>query len=130
MTRSTSDDATTAEGAAALRDLERASWDALSTEGAAADFYARVLARHVRMLLPGGLVIDDRRQVLESMSGPPWSSYELDEVSVLPLGDAAAVVSYRGAATRDGHEYRALFNSTYVREDGEWRLALHQQTPL
>jgi hypothetical protein len=34
------------------------------------------------------------------------------------------------AATREGTDYEAVFNSTYVREDGGWRLALHQQTPV
>jgi hypothetical protein len=29
-----------------------------------------------------------------------------------------------------GEPYSALFNSTYVREDGVWRLAIHQQTPI
>jgi hypothetical protein len=27
-------------------------------------------------------------------------------------------------------EYQALIASTYVRVDGAWRLAVHQQTPL
>ena len=27
-------------------------------------------------------------------------------------------------------EYRALMSSTWVRRAGEWRLALHQQTPV
>jgi hypothetical protein len=46
------------------------------------------------------------------------------------LGDDAAVVGYRGTATRDDQPYTALFNSTYVREDGDWKLAVHQQTPV
>jgi hypothetical protein len=113
----------------ALIDLERAAWDALSTEGAAAPFYERMLARDVLMLLPG-FVVDDRAAVIESMGGAPWSSYDLQDVRVFPLGDDAATVAYSGTAVRGDHEYHALFNSTYVREDGEWRLALHQQTPF
>jgi hypothetical protein len=112
-----------------LIDLERSAWEALSTEGAAAPFYEKVLAREVLMLLPGGMVIDDRAQVIDSMRGAPWSSYELRDLRVLTLRSDAAVVAYSATAIRDGHEYQALFNSTYVREDGEWRLALHQQTP-
>jgi hypothetical protein len=114
-----------------LTELEREGWRALSTSGdAAAGFYERVLAARVLMLLPGGLVITDRRQVVDSMRGDPWSSYELSEERVLPLGDDAAVVAYRATATRDDVTYTALFNSTYVREAGEWRLAVHQQTPI
>ena len=112
-----------------LIELEREAWRALSTAGAAAGFYERVLASKVLMLLPGGLVIDDRQRVIESMRGEPWSFHELSDERVLPLGDAAAVVTYKATAERGDFRYTALFNSTYVREGGQWRLALHQQTP-
>jgi hypothetical protein len=75
------------------------------------------------------MVIDDRDAALSSMQGPPWSSFELTDERVLPLTGASAVVVYRASAVRDGTGYTALCNSTYVREDGSWRLALHQQTP-
>lgn len=114
-----------------LIQIEHAAWDALSTSGEAATvFYEEFLAKDVLMLLPGGLVIDDRAQVIASMQGPPWESFEIAEERVLPLGDDTAVVAYRGIARRDGNDYNALFNSTYVREAGAWRLALHQQTPI
>jgi hypothetical protein len=110
--------------------LEREAWAALSTDGAAAPFYDDVLAEHVLMLLPGGMVIDDRTQVVESMSGAPWSSYELSDERVIDLTEESAVVAYRATAVRDGQQYTALFNSTYVLEDGDWHLAVHQQTPV
>src|SRR5690606_38907553 len=113
-----------------LLDLERQAWEALSTDGAAAAFYEQVLAEDVLMLLPGGMVIDDRATVIDSMGGDPWSSFELAEERVLVLGDDCAVVAYRGRARRGDFEYSALFNSTYVRRDAAWRLALHQQTPV
>jgi hypothetical protein len=113
-----------------LIELERASWEALTTAGAASPYYDRELARDVLMLMPGGMVIDDRATVVDSMKGEPWSSYDLGEMRVFPLGDDAAVVWYSGRATRGDHEYAALFNSTYVREGGNWRLAVHQQTPM
>ena len=113
-----------------LLDIERAAWKALSTEGEAPRFYDDVLARDVLMLLPGGMVIDDRQQVVESMRGAKWDGFEMSDERVLPLDDQTAVVAYKAVATRDGTEYTALFNSTYVREDGDWKLALHQQTPV
>jgi hypothetical protein len=109
---------------------ERDAWKALSTSGdAAADFYERVLHDDVLMLLPGGLVIDDRAAVIDSMRGAPWDSYELSDERVVPLGDDSAIVAYRATANRGGTDYTALFASTYVRVDGSWRLAVHQQTP-
>lgn len=115
---------------AALLELERAGWDALSTSGDAAVAHdGEVLADEVLMLLPGGMVIDDRQQIIASMSGPPWSSYELRDERVLTLSPTTAVVAYAATARRGDQVDEGLFNSTYVCEDGRWRLALHQQTP-
>jgi hypothetical protein len=114
-----------------LVELERAGWEALSTSAdAAANFYREALASRVLMLLPGGMVIDDRRQAIEAMRGAPWDSFELTGERVLVLGDAAAAVTYVAVARRGDQDYTALFNSTYVREEDRWRLALHQQTPI
>ena len=113
-----------------LIDREREAWRALSTPGAAAGFYADVLADDVLFLLPGDLVIDDRQAVIDSMGGPPWSSFDLTAMRVVSLSPTSAVVTYRGSAVRDGQTYTALFSSTYVLDlAGSWRLRLHQQTP-
>jgi hypothetical protein len=114
-----------------LLELEREAWRALSTDGeTAAGHYEKLLAEDVLMLLPGGLVIDDRQAVIDSMLGAPWDRFEITDERVLELDDRIAVVAYRATAQRSDQEYEALFNSTYVRDDGEWRLALHQQTPV
>lgn len=112
-------------------DLEHRGWAALATGGdAAAAFYDAVLADEVLMLLPGGLVLDDRAAVVDSMRGAPWSSYELADERVVPLSDSSVVVAYRATARRDGPPYTALFASTYARRDGTWKLVVHQQTPV
>lgn len=114
-----------------LIEIERAAWSALRTGGEAATaHYATSLADDVLMLLPGGLVITNRQQVVDSMGGAPWDDVEIEDEQVLDLGGSAAAVSYRATARRGDHRYEALFNSTYVRQDGDWRLALHQQTPI
>ncbi len=111
--------------------LERSAWEALSSSGdAAAEFYERVLADEVLMLLPGGMVIDSRDDVINAMRGEPWSSFELSDERVVDLGPASAVVAYKATARRGDDDYTALFNSTYVRDGDTWRLALHQQTPV
>ena len=49
----------------------------------------------------------------------------------IPLSpDDSALVAYRATARRDGTTYQALVASTYVREGGAWKLAVHQQTPI
>lgn len=64
------------------------------------------------------------------LSGPPWSSYELEDVRAIPLGGDAGLVAYGVVAQRAGAPpYSALLSSVYVRRPGGWRLAFHQQTP-
>lgn len=112
-------------------ELERRGWEALSTSGeAAARFYDEVLADEVLMLFPGGMIMDDRSKVVASMTGPPWSSFEISEERTFPVSDDVAIVAYRATTVRDGETYEALFNSTYVHQNGSWKLAFHQQTPI
>jgi hypothetical protein len=118
------------DGAGPL-DLERAGWSALARGGpAAAAFYEEVLAAEVLMILPGDLVIDDRRRAVTSMAGPGWDSYAMTDERVVVLDERCAAVSYRATASRSGDDYDARFTSTYVRDGDAWRLRLHQQTPV
>jgi hypothetical protein len=110
--------------------LETDGWRALSADGATAtEFYGRVLDEPIVMLLPGDMRLTERDAILGSMGGAPWSSFELDDPQVLSLGADGAVVVYGVVAVRAGAEYSALVSSAYVRRDGDWRLAFHQQTP-
>jgi hypothetical protein len=56
-------------------------------------------------------------------------SFELADERVIDLTPNSALVAYRATARRDGVVYEALFNSTYVRQNGSWKLKVHQQTP-
>jgi hypothetical protein len=110
--------------------LERQGWEALSSggEGARA-FYDRILDHTVVMLLPGGLVLDDREMAVDSMSGQPWSSYELEDLQSFQPTEDTTVVRYGVVAHRDQQRYSALMSSVYVRREEGWKLAFHQQTP-
>lgn len=114
-----------------LLELERESWDALSTDGTtAAAFYEGVLADEVLIVLPGGIALDDRQAVIDSMRGPPWDHFELLDERVIELSDQAAAVIYRAIAHRSDQDYEAWFTSTYTRANSQWKLVLHQQTPV
>ena len=118
------------ESADELVELEERGWQALATEGAAGQFYAEVLDQEVLMLLPGGLTIADRDAALGAMSGPPWSEYLIEKPIARLLTRDAGFVAYGVRARRgDAPPYSALVSSAYVRRDGSWRLAFHQQTP-
>jgi hypothetical protein len=113
-----------------LAALERQGWDALSTDGEAARaFYDEALDEQAVMLLPGGMFLDDRAAIVESMSGQPWSHYELEDVRTFRPASDVGVVTYGVVAARGGREYSALMSSLYLRREGGWKLAFHQQTP-
>jgi len=81
------------------------------------------------MLLPGGIVLDERSRIIESVSGRPWSSYALQNLRTTELTPEAAIVTYGAVAERDGEKYSALMSSLYIRRTDGWKLAFHQQTP-
>ncbi|HEX2251616.1 MAG TPA: nuclear transport factor 2 family protein [Gemmatimonadales bacterium] len=68
----------------------------------------------------------------ENMEGRRWAEVHMQQVRTLALSDDAVLLTYRVAA-RWEHEQapiEALASSAYVRRDGRWKLAFHQQTPL
>lgn len=113
-----------------LVDLEEQGWRALSTEGdAGKNFYASVLREDAVMLFPGGMRIEGRNRILESLGAQPWQSFRIEAPKVTPLCEGAATLTYKVTAQRKNSEpYVALISSTYVHEK-TWRLVLHQQTP-
>jgi hypothetical protein len=109
-----------------LLDVERGFW----TDGAQ---FARARVTHdCLMVFPEPVGVLDREAALTGLEGAPrWTEVELSDVRVTyPAQDVASVV-YAAAARRpgQGRPYRALASSVYVRQDGVWLLALHQQTP-
>ena len=107
--------------------LERRGWEALCTPGGA-DYYREHLADDALMAFPFGVL--DRQHSLEAMErAEPWARFELDEPRVVQLGPDAGVVVYRASAQREGEEpFTAVMSSTFVRRNGDWKLAFHQQS--
>jgi hypothetical protein len=112
-----------------LLQIETDGWEALH-QGTGRRYYAALLTDDAVMLLPQvGLLSHDK--ALDGMDGQPWSWFQIRNPQTVGLGDDAAMLHYRVQARRDFQpEYQALIASTYVRVDGAWRLAVHQQTPL
>jgi hypothetical protein len=110
-----------------LIDLERRGWQALSTPDGA-DHYRGHMADDGLMAFPFGVM--DKEQALAGIEdAEPWSTFELSEPRVVALGPDAGVVVYRVHARREGDEpLSAVVSSTFVRRDGDWKLAFHQQS--
>jgi hypothetical protein len=84
------------------------------------------------MVLADG-TIQGRDQVIASLrDAPAWSAYEIEDERLVPLGPDTAALVYTARAFRaaGGPAFVAAMSSVYVREDGHWRLALSQQTPV
>ena len=110
-----------------VEELERRGWEALSGPGGAA-FYDRLMADNGLMVFPAMTL--DKAATIRAIAGErPWSTFRLDDVRVVDVGDSA-LITYHAASRREGQsEYRARMSSVYVRRGGEWRLLLHQQSP-
>jgi Domain of unknown function (DUF4440) len=111
-----------------LLELERAGWSSLC-DGTAADFYGDLMTAEGVMVMANGQVMD-RDEVVDALRhSPPWASYSIDDPMVVPVdGDTRALV-YTGTGNRDeGPPFVGVMTSVYVRRNGDWKLALYQQT--
>jgi hypothetical protein len=114
-----------------LLTLERAGWDALCS-GTADEFYGRLMTPEALMVLANGQVMT-RDEVVAALGGSPaWESYEIADPRVVPIGGDAAALVYVGTGRRgaDSPAFVGAMTSVYVRSDGEWKLAVYQQTQV
>ena len=101
-----------------------------------ADFYKDNLSEDCLLVFPETGVISRDIAVeairKENEEGRRWAEVHFDEVRSLRLADDVALLTYRAIA-RWEHEksaITALASSLYVKGDGAWKLAFHQQTPV
>lgn len=114
-----------------LLDLEHQGWKSLC-DSTGADFYGRIMTSDGVMVLSHGEIFD-RQAVIDSLGeAPPWRTYDIADVRMISSSDDHAILVYTGRAYREAAEpaFVALMSSVYTRQDGCWRLALYQQTPV
>lgn len=111
-----------------LVDLEDRFWAAASDP----EFYRRALTANALMVFPHPAGLLDREAAIGAVaSAVPWASWTMEDRRVVRLSDGTAVLTYRALARREGQPpYAALVTSVYVEEDGAWKLAVHQHTPV
>jgi hypothetical protein len=113
-----------------LLEQERKLWDAnLAGDGA---FYAEALRDDALAVSPWGVLDKDAAVAGVNANRIPYVGYRLADAVALPLGADAAVLTYRAEVdgTNEGTPFThtVYATSAYVREDGSWRSAFHQQT--
>ncbi|MPZ21959.1 MAG: DUF4440 domain-containing protein [Dehalococcoidia bacterium] len=113
----------------ALIEREKQFWAAAGDS----EFYRQHLADDALMVFPEPPGILRREATIDSVAAAqPWASFEIEDVLLTELTPDSAAITYRATGRREGDpsDYRALASSVYVRRGGEWKLALHQQTPI
>ena len=103
------------------------------TAGDRVHFFGEHMAGDAVMVFPAPTGIMDEAAIIDSLEdGSRWAEVRIDEVDLVHVRDSAAVLAYRAEARQtDGSTYSAYAASVYVRQDdGAWRLAFHQQTPI
>ena len=68
----------------------------------------------------------------ENADSRKWAEVGFEEVRGVRLTEDVALLTYRVTArwAQEDSEYLAVASSVYVKREGAWKLALHQQSPL
>ena len=108
---------------AALVDIEH------ELAGGDGETYRRRLRDEAVVIVPGERLDKEATCAAIDAAGG-WDEFSIEGATAVPLGADSALLTYRFSGRRGDFQYAALLSSAYVREDGEWKLAFHQQTPL
>ena len=111
-----------------LLDQERALWEA--TARADGDYYREHVIDDALFVFPFFVIGKARCADAVDESGG-WSSFSIEDARVIAFGDDAGIVVYKATARRgDAAPYVAYMSTAYVKRDGSWKVAFHQQTPV
>jgi hypothetical protein len=97
-----------------------------------AQYYRQNLAEKCMVVFTEMAGLKNREEVAAMITDPQrWQGLKLKDRNVVELADGAVLLSYRASAKRaNGQPYEALVSSAYVKENGRWKMAFHQQTPI
>jgi ketosteroid isomerase-like protein len=98
--------------------------------GGDGDAYRAHLTDDAVVVVPGAAIT--REQTAHAIDATPgWDDFEITDDRLIELTPDSALITYRWRSSRGDETYEALMTSVYVKQPGgEWKLALHQQTPV
>lgn len=114
----------------ALRDellaLEKGFWTG------SAEFYRDNLDDHCLTAFAEMAGVFDKDDIARTVGeSQRWRDVDLAPKGLVEPAEDFVVLTYQASATRgDGQRYQALVSSGYVKRNGGWKMAFHQQTPL
>jgi len=92
--------------------------------------YRARLAEDAIVIVPGR-ALTKAETVAAMRESPGWDAFRIVDPHVIRSGPDVVGVTYRFEGTRDADfGYAALMSSVYSRASGDWKLVLHQQTPI
>lgn len=120
---------------ATVRPVSKRSWHPARMEKAfwleGVEAYRRDLADDAVMVFPAptgpltGEVIYDALK-----DAPRWQELTISDPRLTRHADGVVTLVYMASAVRDDDRYEAFCGSCYLLAEGEWKLVLHQQTPI
>lgn len=94
------------------------------------EFYEAHLSADTLMIFPG-MGILDRASILDSLHAVPrWTDVQMTDRRSVYAGGVAFLAYVAAARRHDETRYSAYCGSSYTRQNGNWRLLAHQQTPV
>ena len=95
-------------------------------------YYRENLAEKCMVVFTEMAGLKTREEVASMITDPQrWQDLRLTDQNAIDLADGAVLLSYRATARREnGEPYEARVSTVYVKEQGRWKMAFHQQTPL
>jgi hypothetical protein len=92
--------------------------------------YERRLADEAVIIIPG-VALTKSETVGAMTDSTGWPQFRIVDPKVMLSGPDVGVLTYQFDGQRDDRQtYSALMTSVYSRASGDWKLLLHQQTPL
>lgn len=108
-----------------LMKLERGFW----TEDA--DYYRAHVDADCLLAFTEMAGVHSNEEIASQRGESNWKNIELDEKGFVRMSNDSAVLTYEVSAQRKtGEPYKALVSTGYVKRNGDWKMAFHQQTPL
>jgi hypothetical protein len=96
-----------------------------------AEFYCKNLDDRCLVAFTEMSGVMDREAIAGMIrEGERWEDVEMTERGFLEPADGVAMLAYEVRASRGGKHHHAVVSSGYVRRNGAWKMAFHQQTPL
>ena len=95
------------------------------------DFYRKNLDDQCLVVFTEMAGVMKNEEIAKMAKGQQWRELRLEDKGLVELTDGAVLLSYEiDARHKDGKPHKAVASSGYVKRNGTWKMAFHQQTPL